>query len=63
MPQENITDQDTQFNSHLIQSITKKFKKHMMFTRCQQKADGQIKATNKVLEDILKKTIQQHHKD
>jgi hypothetical protein len=64
VPREIVTDQGTQFTSRLIRSITKQFKiKHRMSTPYHPQENGQVEVTNKVLEAILTKTVQQHHKD
>jgi hypothetical protein len=64
VPREIITDQGTQFTSRLIQSITEQFKiKHRMSTLYHSQANRQVEVTNRVLETILTKTVQHHHKD
>jgi len=64
VPQEIVIDQGTQFTSRLIQSITEQFKiKHRMSTPYHPQENGQVEVTNRVLETILTKTVQHHHKD
>jgi transposase InsO family protein len=64
VPQEIVIDQGTQFASHFIKNITQQLKiKHQMTTPYHPQLNGQVEVTNKVLEGILKKIIQQHHKD
>jgi hypothetical protein len=65
VPREIVTDQGTQFTSQLIRSITEQFKikHHWMSTPYHPQANRQVEVTNRVLEAILTKTVQQHHKD
>jgi transposase InsO family protein len=64
VPREIVTDQGTQFASKLIQSVMQQFKiKHRFATPYHSQANGQVESTEKVLEAILTKTVQQNHKD
>ena len=64
VPWEIVTDQGAQFTSRLIESITEQFKiKHWMSTPYHPQANGQVEVTSRVLEAILTKTVQHHHKD
>lgn len=57
-------DQGTKFTSNIIQNITKKFRiKHRMSTPYHPRDNGQVGVTDKVIENILTKIVQQHHKD
>ena len=59
-----MTDQGTQFTSHLVKSITEQYQiKHRKSTPYHPQANGQVESTNKVIESILTKTVQLHHKD
>ena len=64
VPREIVTDQGTQFTSKLIQSFMQQFKiKNRFSTPYHPQANGQVESTNKVLEAILTKTVQQNHKE
>lgn len=59
-----VTAQGTQFNSMLIHSITRKFRiKHEMSNPYDPQANEEMEFTKKILESILIKTIQHHHRD
>jgi transposase InsO family protein len=56
--------QETQFTSNLVKSITEQYQiKHRKSSPRHPQAIGQVESTNKVIEAILTKTIQLHHKD
>jgi transposase InsO family protein len=64
VPQEIVTDQGTQFTSNLVKVVTEQYQiKHRKSTPYHPQANGQVESTNKVIESILTKTIQLHHKD
>jgi transposase InsO family protein len=50
--------------SNLVQSITQQYQiKHHKSSPYHPQANGQVESTNKVLEAILTKMVQLHHKD
>jgi transposase InsO family protein len=64
IPQEIVTDQGTQFTSNLVKYVTEQYQiKHRKSSPYHPKANGQVESTNKVIESILTKTVQLHHKD
>jgi hypothetical protein len=64
VPREIVTDQGAQFTSKLVQAITEKYQiKHHKSSPYHPQANGKVESTNKVLEAILTKTVQQHHED
>jgi transposase InsO family protein len=64
VPREIVTNQGTQFTSNLVKALTKQYKiKHRMSSPYHPQANGQVESTNKVIEAILTKTFQLHHKD
>jgi transposase InsO family protein len=64
VPQEIVIDQGTQFTYNLVKSITEQYQiKHRKYSPCHPQANGQVESTNKVIEAILTKTVQLHHKD
>jgi transposase InsO family protein len=64
VPREIVTDQGTQFTSHLVKAITKQYQiKHRKSTPYHPQANGQVESTNKVIDSILTKTVQLHHMD
>lgn len=64
VPKEIFTDQGTQFTSMLVKALTEKYQvKHHKLNPYHPQANGQLESMNKVLESILTKTIQLHHKD
>jgi transposase InsO family protein len=64
VPREIVTDQGTQFTSNLVKALTEQYKiKHRKSSPYHPQANGQVESTNKVIEAILTKTIQLHHKD
>ena len=64
MTREIIIDQGSQFISKLMKQITTKYGiQHCKYSPYHPKDNGQVEPTNKVLEAILTKTIQLHHKD
>ena len=64
IPREIITDQGYQFTFKLMKEITMKYTIwHCKSSLYHPQANGQVESTNKVLEAVLNKTIQLHHKD
>jgi transposase InsO family protein len=64
VPREIVTDQGTQFTSKLMKELTEKYGiKHRKSSPYHPQANGQVESTNKVLETILTKTVQLHHRD
>jgi hypothetical protein len=64
VPRERVTDQGTQFTSNFVKALTKQYRiKHIKYSPYQPQANSQVESTNKVIEDILTKTIQLHQKD
>jgi hypothetical protein len=64
VPREIVTDQGTQFTSKLMKELTDKYGiKHCKYFPYHPQENGQVESTNKVLESILTKTIQLHHRD
>ena len=64
VPSEIVTSQGTQFTSHLVHSLVQQYKiKHRLSCPYHPHANGHIQSTNKLLEAILTKTVEQHHKD
>ena len=61
IPREIVRDQGT---SHLVTSLFQQYKiKHRLSSPYHPQANGQVESTNKVLESIVTKTMEQHHKD
>ena len=57
-------DQGTQFTSHLVTSLVQQYKiKHRLSSPYHPQSNGKVESTNKVLESILMKIMEQHHKD
>jgi transposase InsO family protein len=64
VPREIVTDQGTQFTSNFVKAVTKQYQiKHRKYTPYHPQENGQLESTNKVIEPILTKTVQLHHKD
>jgi transposase InsO family protein len=64
VPREIVTYQGTQFTSKLMKELTEKYGiKHHKSSPYHPRANGQVESKNKVLETILTKTIQLHHRD
>ena len=61
---EIVTNQATQFTSNMVKAITKQYKiKHRKYSPYHPQENGQVESTNKVIEVILTKIVQLHHKD
>jgi transposase InsO family protein len=59
-----VTDQGTQFTSHLVKVVTEQYQiKHRKSTPYHPQTNGQVESTNKIIDSILTKTVQFHHKD
>jgi transposase InsO family protein len=59
-----VTDQGTQFTSHLVKYVIEQYQiKHRKSTPYHRQENGQVESTSKVIESILTKTVQLHHKD
>jgi len=55
---------ESQFTSHMIGKLMQKYGvKHRVTTPYHPQTNGQVESTNKVLENILTKTIPSHHRD
>jgi transposase InsO family protein len=64
VPHEIVIDQGTQFTSKLMRELTEKYGiKHRKSSPYHPQDNGKVESTNKVLEAILTKTIQLHHRD
>ena len=64
VPREIVIDQGSQFTSKLMKELTIEYSiHHCKSSPYHPQANGQVESTNKVLEVILSKTIQLHHKD
>jgi hypothetical protein len=64
VPREIVTDQGTQFTSNLVKAITEQYQiKHRKYSPYHPQENRQVESTNKVIEAILTKTVQLHHKD
>jgi transposase InsO family protein len=64
VPREIVTDQGTQFTSHLVKVVIEQYQiKHRKYTPYHPQANGQVESTNKFIESILTQTVQLHHKD
>ena len=64
VPQEIERNQGTQITSNLVKSITEQYKiKHRKSSPYHPQANRQVESTNKVIEAILTKIVQLHHKD
>ncbi len=63
VPRETVTNQVSQFTSKLMKELKEKYGiKHCKSLPYHLQANDQVESTNKVLEAILTKTIQLHHK-
>ena len=64
VPREIVTNQGMQFMSKLVKSITQKYQSiRRTSSPYHPRANGQVESTNKVIESIMTKTLQLHHKD
>jgi transposase InsO family protein len=60
-PREIVSDGGSQFTSHMIGKKMQKYGvKHRVTTPYHPQANGQVESTNKVLENILTKTVASH---
>jgi transposase InsO family protein len=63
-PREIVSDRGSQFTYHMIGKIMHKYGvKHRVTTPYHPQANGQVESMNKVLENILTKTVASHHWD
>ena len=63
-PREIISDGGEQFTSHMITKLMEKYGiKHRITTPYHPQANDQVGSTNKVLENILTKTVANHRHD
>jgi hypothetical protein len=63
VPREIVTNQGTQFTSKLMKELTEKYGiKHCKSYAYHLQDNGQVEFTNKVLETILTKNVQLHHR-
>ena len=59
-----MTDNGAQFVSKSMKALTEQYGiKHYKSSPYNPQANGHVESTNKVLEAILTKTVQMHHKD
>jgi transposase InsO family protein len=64
VPREFVIDHDTQFTSKMMKELTEKYGiKHHKSSPYHLRSNGQVESTNKVMEAILTKTIQLHHRE
>jgi len=64
VPREIVTDQGSQFTFNLMEKLMEEYKiKHKKYTPYHPQANGQVESTNKVLENIITKTIHLHRRD
>lgn len=64
VPYEIVTDQGAKFTSNLMKDLTQQYGiKHCKSSPYHLQANDQVESTNKVMEAILTKNIQMHHKD
>jgi len=64
VPRDIFTDQGMQFTSKLMKELIEKYGiKHRKSSPYHPQANGQVELTNKVLETILTKIVQLHHRD
>jgi len=64
IPRKIVTYQGSQFTSKLMKELTEKYGiKHYKSSPYHPQTNGKVDSTNKVLEVIMTKTIQLHHKD
>ena len=63
-PREIVLDGGSQFTSHMIEKLMQKYGvKHRITIPYHPQANGQVESTNKVLENILTKTVASHRRD
>ena len=63
-PREIISNGGAQLTSHMIARLMQKYGvKHRVTTPYHPQANGQVESTNKVLENILTKTVANHRRD
>ena len=64
VPRQIVIDQATKFTSKLVHDLTEEYKiKHRKSTLYQPQENGQVEVTNKVLENIMTKTVHINRKD
>jgi IS30 family transposase len=64
VPREIVTDQGTQFTSKMMRELTEKYGiKHCKYSPYHPQDNGKVESRNKVLEAMLTKTVQLHHRD
>ena len=63
-PREIVSDGGVQFTSHMIARLMKDHGiKHRVTSPYHHQVNGQVESMNKVLENILTKTVARHHRD
>lgn len=64
VPREIVTDRGGQFTSKLVEKLMEEYKvKHRKSTPYHPQANGQVESTDKVIEDIITKTVHLHRRD
>ena len=63
-PREIVSDRGSQFTSQMTEKVMQKYgAKHRVTTPYHPQANRQVESTNKVLENMLTKTVASHRRD